>query len=176
MGTLVTAKGLKTRPGPPLPRGENYFTAAWKRGEVAAGQLVLTVGAVFNTIRDIRELPNLGRFLLLYFFFSDGYSAIGSLGVIFAQYEVGMPVAFLGLLLIETQLFALAGCIVYARVQKWLMLHKNVPEHRSGVIIVMISLFVIGILPLYGLMGISPGATFGLVRCSRLRDSNTLCR
>jgi hypothetical protein len=112
--------------------------------------------------RDIKHLPNLGRFLLLYFVYSDGYSAIGTLGVLFALNEVGVQQSLLVLLLVETQLCALIGCILFAKVQHWLQTSKQIPGHRSALYIIAINLFIMGLLPIYGLMGAIQALPFGL--------------
>jgi MFS-type transporter involved in bile tolerance (Atg22 family) len=118
--------------------------------------------------RDIRHLPNLGRFLLLYFVYSDGYSAIGTLGVLFALNEVAVPQALLVLLLVETQLCALTGCIVFAKIQKWLQTSKGIPVHRSAISIIAINLFIMGLLPVYGLLGAIQAMPFGLKTASEV--------
>jgi MFS-type transporter involved in bile tolerance (Atg22 family) len=74
--SLFTFVRLGDYPGPPLPSLRAYITQPWL--------------CLFQTFRHITQLPNLARFLLLYFFFSDGYSCIGSLGVLFALNEIGV--------------------------------------------------------------------------------------
>jgi hypothetical protein len=65
--SLLTFFRLGAYPGPSLPSIRAYLTLPWTR--------------LFETFRYIVELPNLGRFLILYFIFSDGYSVIGSVSV-----------------------------------------------------------------------------------------------
>ncbi len=121
-----------------------------------------------HTFRDIKHLPNLGRFLMLYFVYSDGYSAIGTLGVLFALNEVAVPQALLVLLLVETQLCALTGCIVFGKIQKWLQTSKGIPVHRSAIYIIAINLFIMGLLPVYGLLGAIEAMPFGLKTASEV--------
>ncbi len=66
--SLFTFYRLGAYPGPSLPSIRAYLTLPWTR--------------LFETFRYIVELPNLGRFLILYFIFSDGYSTIGSVSVL----------------------------------------------------------------------------------------------
>jgi UMF1 family MFS transporter len=119
-------------------------------------------------IRDIKHLPNLGRFLILYFVYSDGYSAIGTLGVLFALNEVAVPQGLLVLLLVETQLCALIGCILFAKVQRWLQTTKGIAAHRSSLYIIAINLFIMGLLPIYGLLGAIEAMPFGLKTASEV--------
>lgn len=65
--SLLTFFRLGAYPGPSLPSIRAYLTLPWTR--------------LFETFRYMIELPNLGRFLILYFIFSDGYSVIGSVSV-----------------------------------------------------------------------------------------------
>jgi MFS-type transporter involved in bile tolerance (Atg22 family) len=62
--SLFTFFRLGSHPGPSLPSLRAYLTLPWTR--------------LVETFRHIRQLPELARFLLLYFFFSDGYSVVGS--------------------------------------------------------------------------------------------------
>jgi UMF1 family MFS transporter len=62
--SLFTFFRLGSHPGPALPSLRAYLTLPWIR--------------LVDTFRHIQELPDLARFLLLYFFFSDGYSVVGS--------------------------------------------------------------------------------------------------
>ena len=62
--SLFTFIRLGSHPGPSLPSMRAYLTLPWTR--------------LFETFRHIRELSHLGRYLLLYFFYSDGYNVIGS--------------------------------------------------------------------------------------------------
>ena len=99
---------------------------------------------------------------MLYFVYSDGYSAIGTLGVLFALNEVAVPQALLVLLLVETQLCALTGSLLFAKLQRWLQTSKGIPVHRSAIYIIAINLLIMGLLPIYGLLGAIPSMPFGL--------------
>jgi len=68
---------LKTRPGPPLPPGTNYIAFSWRK--------------VWRTVRKCRQLPMTFWYLLCFFSFSDGYSTMGAVAVIFARTEMGVP-------------------------------------------------------------------------------------
>jgi MFS-type transporter involved in bile tolerance (Atg22 family) len=75
---------------------------------------------------------------------------------------VGVQQSLLVLLLVETQLCALIGCILFAKVQHWLQTSKQIPGHRSALYIIAINLFIMGLLPIYGLMGAIQALPFGL--------------
>lgn len=62
--SLVTFFLLGSHPCPPLPSLRAYITLPWTR--------------LLATFRHIKELPDLGRFILIYFFYSDGYNVVGS--------------------------------------------------------------------------------------------------
>jgi MFS-type transporter involved in bile tolerance (Atg22 family) len=62
--SLCTFYRLGSHPGPSLPSIKDYIILPWTR--------------LFQTFRHIRELPSLSRYLILYFVYSDGFNAIGS--------------------------------------------------------------------------------------------------
>ncbi|KAG2177345.1 hypothetical protein INT43_008002 [Umbelopsis isabellina] len=65
---------LKRRPGPPLPKGENYLFYSWKK--------------TYQKFRYAKRLSQLFLFLLFYFFVSDSASTILKVAVLFAQNEI----------------------------------------------------------------------------------------
>ncbi|KAJ1982876.1 Autophagy protein 22 [Dimargaris xerosporica] len=69
--TLVPARWLRRRPGPPLPAGENYLFYSFKQ--------------VGRTFLQVRHLSQTFLFLLAWFFLSDGYSTIVSVSILFVK-------------------------------------------------------------------------------------------
>lgn len=82
--TWFTYMWVHPRPGPHLPAGENYIMASLK--------------SVRETARHVRKLPNTLLFLVSYFLFSDGYSTVSSVGVLFATQEMNVASYVLGLM------------------------------------------------------------------------------
>ena len=177
--SLLTFFRLGAYPGPSLPSIRAYLTLPWTR--------------LFETFRYMIELPNLGRFLILYFIFSDGYSVIGSvsvsrfflhavfmaalfqcqpaqqrshsssqLGVLFALNEIGVPTSYLVLLLVETQALSLVGIALFERLGKWLQNSRGYTPSRSFIVIIAINLAVIGLLPIYAIIGLNDSISWGL--------------
>jgi MFS-type transporter involved in bile tolerance (Atg22 family) len=105
---VITYFGLKTRPGPPFPRGRNVVLQGLKR--------------TWTTIKKVRKLRNTFIFLLAFFFYADGFSTIGFAAAIVAT---GAPLFFdglgLGLLLLETNITALLGNFFYGWLAKVLV-------------------------------------------------------
>jgi MFS transporter, UMF1 family len=56
--SMFTFAWLRPRPGPPLPKGENYVTLPWKQ--------------LGRTLSRAEHLPRTFAYLLLYFVYSDG--------------------------------------------------------------------------------------------------------
>jgi UMF1 family MFS transporter len=67
---------LHARPGPPLPKNENYFIFGWKK--------------TFRTLSQCRKLKNLFMFLLSWFFYADGFSTIATVAILFAKSALNM--------------------------------------------------------------------------------------
>ncbi|TFK28943.1 MFS general substrate transporter [Coprinopsis marcescibilis] len=53
------------RPGPPLPKGENYLTIGWKQ--------------IWLALKQYRQLPNTFIYLFAYFLLADGLNTTGTL-------------------------------------------------------------------------------------------------
>ena len=146
--SLFTFFRLSDYPGPALPSIRAYITRPWVR--------------LLETFRHIRQLPNLGRFLLLYFFFSDGYSCIGSLGVLFALNEIGVPTVYLVLLLVETQVCSLVGVFLFEKFSQALQNRRGCSPSRACIIVIATNLIIIGMLPIYAVIGLSDSISWGL--------------
>jgi MFS transporter, UMF1 family len=82
--TWFTFFWVKPRPGPQLPAGQNYITVSLK--------------SVAETVRHVKKLPNTMLFLVAYFLFSDGYTTVSSVGVLFATQEMNVQSYVLGIM------------------------------------------------------------------------------
>jgi MFS transporter, UMF1 family len=68
---------LPDRPGPPFPPGMSKYTEGWRRTH----RLLVYLW---------RSERNTFYFLILFFIFSDGYSTISTVAVMFAYHELCM--------------------------------------------------------------------------------------
>jgi UMF1 family MFS transporter len=130
---------LKPRPGPPLPPGTNY--------------LRVSLLSLKSTMKHLKQLPNTLKFLLAYFIYSDGYSTVASVGILFANEDMQASTVTLLLMIIEVPLSALLGNVF------WLWLKKRLGYETKTAIVINCCLFLL--LPIYGLMGLLP-VPFGL--------------
>ncbi len=133
--SIPTFLWLKPRPGPPLPKGANYFTLPWKRLAVTASRA--------------RQLPQTFLFLLCWFIMSDGFNVISSVGAIYANTSVtwnGLPKSIgLAALLVITPIFAGIGNMVFNTI--------NTKGWLSPKTIIRINLIGMALVPAYGLLG-----------------------
>ncbi|CAG8476730.1 11701_t:CDS:2 [Acaulospora colombiana] len=102
--SLLVAKWLRPRPGPPLFAGDgkqvgwlDYITFAWIR--------------LWKTIKHAKKLEMSFRFLMAWFFISDGYTTISSVALLFAKTTLHIPAA--GLIIIA--IIAPATGVSYCR-------------------------------------------------------------
>ena len=128
--TTITFSRLKTRPGPPLPTGQSYFTHGIHQAK--------------RTFRSFKDLPELGKFLGSYFIFSDGTSTLAQAAPVFAQEELKMTLPEISFALIEVSICAVLGCIFFL----WLHEKKGVPSKT----ILLINLSCMAIIPVYALL------------------------
>ncbi|KAF9084647.1 Autophagy protein 22 [Mortierella sp. AD031] len=62
MWILIVAPWLDARPGPPMPKGQNWVVYSWKK--------------TFKTIASARKLPEIFKFMVAWFILSDGINTI----------------------------------------------------------------------------------------------------
>eukprot|EP01122_Echinamoeba_exundans_P009956 TRINITY_DN3595_c0_g1_i1.p1 TRINITY_DN3595_c0_g1~~TRINITY_DN3595_c0_g1_i1.p1 ORF type:complete len:413 (+),score=50.33 TRINITY_DN3595_c0_g1_i1:398-1636(+) len=138
--TFFTVFWLNPRPGPKLPPGRTYVGASLR--------------SLKETFLNIKKLPHTMGYLVAYFMFSDGYSTISNIGVLFATQELNAPGLTLGIMLAIVPLVALIGNFLWFRIHKW----RKVPSKKM----VMILLILLLSLPLYGCIGFISGSTIGM--------------
>ena len=127
---LWALKDLTDRPGPPVPPGTNLYTEGWIRTYRLLAHLVKTT-------------PNTAWFLVLFFFFSDGYATIATVSVLFASRELCMGTVELSLLAVLVPLFAAIGGIAWFKFQQ----HTG----WSSKSVLVLNLCLLAVLPLWGM-------------------------
>eukprot|EP00040_Diaphanoeca_grandis_P028037 m.160989 g.160989 ORF g.160989 m.160989 type:complete len:564 (+) comp31208_c1_seq8:255-1946(+) len=135
---------LKSRPGPRLPKSiHSLFVFSWKRS--------------YRTVVKLKKLPNLAKYLGLWFFYSDGMATVGSIAALamndmvtwcYMPKAIGIYVSFLA-----TPIFAMVGSYTARKLQANYKL-----DSRQ---IVMLYLAIASLIPAYGLIGFS--GVFGLI-------------
>ncbi|KAJ3050300.1 Autophagy protein 22 [Rhizophlyctis rosea] len=142
IGLWFPWRWLKTRPGPPLPEGENYFLFSWKK--------------VIQTIRQARRLSTLFRFLIAWFIFSDGFNTILSIAILFFQSDLGVDqTGLLGAAIVAD--FTQATGVWF-----WLLIQRkfNIETRK----LLMIQAGIYSLVPLWGLLGFVEAAGVGMRR------------
>eukprot|EP00039_Didymoeca_costata_P009133 m.120877 g.120877 ORF g.120877 m.120877 type:complete len:666 (+) comp14374_c2_seq1:79-2076(+) len=134
--SLYTFKNLENRPGQPLPaEAKTYIGWSWYQ--------------TYLTVRRMFELPVTFKFIVLWFFYSDGAFVISSIGVLMANTvldwgctpkEVGV-----GVLLFAIPIFAILGNVLADYVSS----KYNV----SSKAIVIATLLWTAVVPVWGLIG-----------------------
>ncbi|KAJ3324860.1 Autophagy protein 22 [Blyttiomyces sp. JEL0837] len=137
-GMYHVFRDMKTRPGPPLPRGTNV--------------VVFSITKLSTAIYNASKLKNLFFFLLGWFMLSDGAFTIIAVALLYAQTELGMTLVQLLALGVEVPL--VAGLAAYG--WNWYQRRYNIAT-RS---IILAQASLLCVLPIWGLLGFV--APFGL--------------
>ena len=132
---------LKGRKRPPIPSHSNAWTISAK--------------SYWETFKQARSYPDLLRYLLVWFLFSDAITTTASCGILFGQIELGMSSAELVIILIESEITGVMGAFFFVWLQKKL-------EWNCKQMLIM-HLIIMALLPLYSAFGIIEGFPFGLV-------------
>lgn len=138
--TIFPMLWIKKRPGPPLPQGKNYITAS--------------LSNVWHTLKAIKKLKNTFVFLVAYFIFSDAYTTISYVGILFAKNDMNASSFVLIILLVEVPLLALVG--------NFFFLYIKGLFHLDTKTIISINLTFLLFLPTYAFIGFIPSAPFGM--------------
>ncbi|ETO23250.1 hypothetical protein RFI_13930 [Reticulomyxa filosa] len=107
----------------------------------------------YVSLREGHQFPHLFRYLCTYFLWSDGLNTIASCGILFAQQVLLMTSLELVVLLAEVQLSAILGAFVFLWIQK----KMDYPTKKM----LLIHIAILGVIPLYAMIGMIKGATFG---------------
>lgn len=123
---------LKVRPGPELPKGTNYLAFSWQK--------------VIKTVRKCRQLPVTFWYLMCFFLFSDGYSTMGSVAVIFGRTEMKVEYDKLIIAVLISPFASVLGNAFFYLLQKF-------TKMTSKSILVLL-LGLMGLVPTYGVLGL----------------------
>lgn len=123
---------LKYRPGLPLPPGTNYVFFSWKK--------------LRKTLSKARQLPHTFRYLVCYFFFSDGFNTLGSAAVIFCKTQIDIGTELIVLCLALTLVSAVLGNFLLLYLQRRFRL-----PNKSLIVAMLLAL---ALLPVYGAIGL----------------------
>ncbi|KAI8925155.1 autophagy-related protein 22-like protein [Entophlyctis helioformis] len=137
----IIYKWLKPRPGPPLPAGENFVFFSIKK--------------VGSSIAKARQLSQLFLFLIGWFIYSDGFSTITSVAILFFRTELGVK---------QTELLIAATITPFAAgVGNWFWHKVQVATKATSKTMLCIQAFFYSLLCIYGLVGfVTAPNTFGL--------------
>ncbi|KAJ3125020.1 Autophagy protein 22 [Irineochytrium annulatum] len=129
---IPTFRKLKSRPGPPLPKGErNFVLFSWKK--------------IGHTIAKARKLSNLFTFLIGWFIFSDAFTTTITVAVLFAHTELKMTNNTLIIVGLLVPLVAGLGCLF------WNWFQRRSGWSTRSCLVLLVSLYCI--LPIWGLIG-----------------------
>ncbi|KAL2917721.1 Autophagy protein 22 [Polyrhizophydium stewartii] len=136
-----TYKWLKPRPGPPLPAGQNYILFSLKK--------------LGRTLYKASQLGQLFLFLLGWFIYSDGFTTIISVAILFFRTEVGVSASNLLIAAIVTPLFGGIGNYV------WIVIQRKLKLTTKTVLMIQATMYCL--LCLYGIIGFAtPEGSWGL--------------
>ena len=127
-------------PGKPLPEGTtSYIALGWRQ--------------TFQTFREAHKLPHTFRFIMLYFFYSDGINTTASVGLLFAKRDMcgNALEQFIIALLVPTCAF----------LGNWLFFQVHTLLRFSPMQTLRLCLGLYMLLPVWGLVGYLPHSPIG---------------
>jgi MFS-type transporter involved in bile tolerance (Atg22 family) len=120
---VLSIRRLEARPRPPLPPGKSHLREGVRR--------------IATTIRKARQLPNVFRFLIAYWLYSDGLQALMTGAVLIAsQPPVSMTALDLGILVLMTNfmgIFSVMGFDWFSRrLSAWYITSERGKDQQLG--------------------------------------------
>ena len=137
---LFTLFTMQKRRKPDIPSDQSIFTVSLKD--------------FWLTLKEAKEYPEIIKFCLAWFFYSDALGTMATVAVLFGRIELGLTTIELGLILLEVELCAAFGGIFHLWLQK--RLNWNCQE------MIIYHLISYSILMIYVLIGIINVLPFGL--------------
>ena len=146
VGTLACTAYMHPRPGPPLPfKKPDADASILERARYYSR--VATLGWV-STARTLRKsytnLPTTFLYLIIYFIYSDTFSTISSVGILYARSQLCLGPGSLFVVAVLVPLFALLGNML------WLKL--SVAYNLSNRFMVVLILAASALIPAWGLL------------------------
>ncbi|KAI8901892.1 autophagy-related protein 22-like protein [Globomyces pollinis-pini] len=136
---FYTNRHLKSRPGPPLPVGKNY--------------ILFSLQNLYKSISEAKQQPELFKFLIAWFIYSDAFSTVVNIAILFAQANLGAGIVLLLSGAIIVPFGAGVGNIL------WIKFQNHYKFTTVQILRIQACLYLL--MPLYGLIGFF--APFGLV-------------
>jgi UMF1 family MFS transporter len=132
---------LEKRPGPPLPVNNCVFA------------LTFSFKRLMASVMCLKHIPETRRFVIGYFIYSDTYSTIASVGILFAVEELNMAMSNVIIMAAVCPFMAAVGIMALRSVQ--------IKFDRTNKEMIIYCLGVLAFLMLYGMVGFS--GVIGLV-------------
>ena len=138
---------LHTRPGPNFPDDVrsnpcSAVTFSWRR--------------ITASCYAMRHLPETLKFLISYFFFSDGINTIANVAILFAMEDLGMGTLELSLLAAEGPFFGAWGMVIF----RWYQVRTG----KTSKQMLVFSICLLVSIPIYAFVGYVPGSPIGVVQ------------
>ena len=138
---LFCFKYFKRRDGPPLPENSSPFTFSTLQ--------------FIDAVKQAKKFPNMFRYLIAWFCFSDGLNTLSTAAVIFATTELSMTSTEAALLILEALLLGSFGGIIFLYIQ------RKIGWDAKRMLLLHILTFTC--LVLFSMLGFVPDIPFGLV-------------
>ena len=138
---FIALKYLKRRDGPPLPEGSNPITFSMK--------------SYYRSFKELKKYPNLFRYLLCWFMFSDALNTIFAGATLYGISELGMTGAEVAIALLQVMLVGAFGC--------WLGLWMQRKLGWSSKQMLLLYLTALTVYSLYAMLGLIPNSPIGYV-------------
>eukprot|EP01083_Nonionella_stella_P112481 330935_1 len=139
---FLSFRYMKRRDGPPLPEDNNN---PW----------LFSVRIFSRTLKQATLYPNLFRYLICWFLFSDGLSTMATTAVLFSSTELNFTASENSFLLLEIMILAAVGGVLFLWIQ------RKLAWNPKQMLLLHLCFYIA--MPLYISIGLIPNIPFGLV-------------
>ncbi|KAK3815324.1 MAG: autophagy-related protein 22-like protein [Benniella sp.] len=128
--TLAVLPWLDARPGPPLPKGQNWIAYSWSKN--------------YKTFKSMRQLRQVTKFIFAWFIISDGANTLTSLFYVIAYQDIKFSHSKSIIMTLLVSLMALVGAYVFLYIRQfWKLSTKFMMLLTLGLYMVLSAYFVI---------------------------------
>ncbi|KAI8915640.1 autophagy-related protein 22-like protein [Gorgonomyces haynaldii] len=138
-----THRRLSDRKGPPLPQ--------------SGSTMLFSIRKFYVTFKKARKLPQLFKFLIAYFLYSDGFNTIASTAILYAQVQLLAPQQLLLITGVAVPIASVIGIALFTWIQQKLGWTTKT--------VLLIQGFLYILLPIYGLLFFNTQAELIPIAC-----------
>ncbi|KAG0306206.1 Autophagy protein 22 [Dissophora globulifera] len=128
--TIAVMPWLEARPGPPMPKGRNWIAYSW--------------GQNYKTLKSMRKLSQITKFIFAWFMLSDGVNTLGALLYVITYQDLHFTHTKSIIMAVSISVAAFVGVYIFLYIrQYWKLSTKSMVGLTLGLYVLLTTYFVL---------------------------------